>query len=125
MFWPRPDARYSTLRVGIGVEDPRHRHISVVCRDRFSGLKMYYLYILKSEKDNSFYIGATSNLKQRLKKHKQGLVKFTKSRLPIKLVHLEKFATLPEARQRELQIKKWKKRRAIENLIKRTKQSFC
>ena len=84
---------------------------------------MYYLYILKSLKDDSFYIGSTNNLTQRLKKHKQGLVKFTQSRLPIKLVHFEKFATLPEAHQRKLQIKKWKKRRAIENLIKRSKQN--
>lgn len=81
---------------------------------------MYYLYILKTN-DGSFYIGATKNLHNRIKQHRKGLVKFTKSRLPINLVYCEEFATFSEARQRELQIKGWKKRKAIEALIKRNR----
>ena len=40
-------------------------------------------------------------------------------------MYKEKFNDLQEARQRELQIKSWKKRKVIENLIKsRIRDSF-
>ena len=32
----------------------------------------YYVYILQSEKDKNFYIGFTTNLKNRLKDHNMG-----------------------------------------------------
>jgi predicted GIY-YIG superfamily endonuclease len=40
--------------------------------------------------------------------------------MPWNLVHLEEYESLSEAVNRERQIKSWKKRRAIENLIKRS-----
>jgi len=46
---------------------------------------MWYVYILKS-KDNTHYVGCTSNLKQRLYAHENGYVKSTKYKLPIELV---------------------------------------
>lgn len=46
---------------------------------------MWYVYILKS-KDNTHYVGCTSNLKQRLDAHENGYVKSTKHKLPIELV---------------------------------------
>jgi putative endonuclease len=49
----------------------------------------YYLYVLKSFKDNKIYIGKTKNLKQRLKNHLRGNVKATKSRIPLKLIYYE------------------------------------
>ncbi len=45
---------------------------------------MYYIYILKC-KDNRFYIGCTNDLKDRIQRHKKGLVDATKNRLPISL----------------------------------------
>jgi len=45
-------------------------------------------------------------------------VKSTKKYVPWTIVYQEKFNSLMDARKRELQIKKWKKRKAIENLIK-------
>ena len=47
---------------------------------------MYYIYILQSQKDESFYTGTTGNLKERLKDHKWHNVKTTKSKAPYKLV---------------------------------------
>ena len=32
---------------------------------------MYYVYILKLERNNGFYIGYTKNLKQRIKQHQR------------------------------------------------------
>ena len=48
---------------------------------------MYYVYILKSKKDENFYIGYTKNLKNRIKMHNQGKVKSTKNRRQFELVY--------------------------------------
>ena len=47
---------------------------------------MYFVYILKSVKDNSRYIGATSNLKQRLQDHNSEGNKYTTSKRPWKIL---------------------------------------
>ncbi len=46
---------------------------------------MYYVYLLKL-KGNSIYTGSTPILKDRLKRHQNGLVESTKNLRPIKLV---------------------------------------
>ncbi|MBE9048777.1 GIY-YIG nuclease family protein [Pleurocapsales cyanobacterium LEGE 10410] len=46
---------------------------------------MYYVYIIKSEKDGWRYVGFTSDLKERLKDHKNGKVASTKNHRPFKL----------------------------------------
>ena len=47
---------------------------------------MYYVYILKSKKDNSKYIGATSDLKNRLKEHNNFETKSNKSKAPYEII---------------------------------------
>ncbi|KKP93790.1 MAG: Excinuclease abc c subunit domain protein [Parcubacteria group bacterium GW2011_GWA1_36_12] len=78
---------------------------------------MFYTYILKSEKNNSFYIGSCEDLEIRISLHNKGLVKSTKRYIPWEIVHKEEYRLLKDAKERELQIKSWKKRRAIEGLI--------
>ena len=78
---------------------------------------MYYTYILKSQKDNNFYIGQSCNIENRLYKHNSGLVKSTKYRRPLKLVYSEEYKTLKEARCRELEIKSYKGGNAFKKLI--------
>ena len=46
---------------------------------------MWYVYLLKCA-DQKTYIGCTSDLKERIERHKKGNVPSTKMRLPIKLV---------------------------------------
>jgi predicted GIY-YIG superfamily endonuclease len=46
---------------------------------------MWYVYILKCA-DQKTYIGCSSDLKERLGRHKSGNVPATKTRLPIKLI---------------------------------------
>ena len=46
---------------------------------------MYYVYILLCS-DNTYYIGLTGNIRKRIQEHKTGLVKYTKSRRPVKVV---------------------------------------
>jgi len=79
---------------------------------------MFYVYILKSEKSDSYYIGSCSNIKTRLSQHNSGVVKSTKRHTPWKLVYYESCENLKKARQREKQIKSWKKRSAIEKLLR-------
>ena len=69
---------------------------------------LYYVYILKSEKDLGYYVGCTKNTQDRLSRHKRGLVTSTKYRLPVKLVYCESYVTLSEARLRENKIKSYK-----------------
>jgi putative endonuclease len=79
---------------------------------------MYYVYLLQSEKDFNYYVGQTDNIKKRLEEHKNGLVKSTKHRRPLKLVGYDTYETRNEARWREYQLKKHgdKKKKFIEKL---------
>ena len=77
-------------------------------------IKMYFVYIIYSEKFERFYVGLSYNVKQRLKQHNSGKVKPTKPFVKWKLIHLEKFNTRIEARIREKYFKsaagrKWRK----------------
>ena len=67
---------------------------------------MYYVYVLKSLKDNKFYIGSIDNIKRRLLEHNSGKNLSTKSRRPFKLIYFEKFEKRNGARWREYKFKK-------------------
>ena len=77
---------------------------------------MYCTYILKSKKNNQYYIGYTNNLDVRLKLHNTNKVQATKGRGPWEIFYTEQFQTEREAINRERQIKSWKSRTAIERL---------
>ncbi len=79
---------------------------------------MYFVYIIKSQKDDSYYIGSTENLEDRLTRHNQSRSKYTKAKIPWKLAYSEVYKTRSEAMYREYEIKKQKSRKYIENLIK-------
>lgn len=46
---------------------------------------MFYVYILKSEKDGSFYTGFTTDLKSRIKQHNSGFNLYSSSKRPFLL----------------------------------------
>jgi len=71
---------------------------------------MYYVYVLKSQKDGNLYIGQTSNLNQRLGYHNSGRIRSTKRRTPLELIHLEEFQTRGEAMKKERALKDIKSR---------------
>ncbi|MEW6407805.1 MAG: GIY-YIG nuclease family protein [Patescibacteria group bacterium] len=77
---------------------------------------MYHTYILKSKKNNQYYVGYTNDLNARLELHNVNLVPATKGLGPWEIFHSEQFQTEKEAVHRERQIKSWKSRRAIERL---------
>ena len=63
--------------------------------------RMYYIYILKSEKDLGTYVGYTDDPERRLHEHGSGQVRSTKNRRPLNLIPSENFQTSQEARSRE------------------------
>lgn len=58
---------------------------------------MYYVYIIQSRKDKNYYVGTTERLKQRLKEHNAGNVKFTCARIPYGLRWFCAFANKKKA----------------------------
>ena len=46
---------------------------------------MYYVYILQSKIDDSYYIGVTRDLKRRFKEHNNGLSKYSSKKMPFEI----------------------------------------
>lgn len=78
---------------------------------------MFYIYIIYSKTLDKYYVGSCQNIEQRLQDHLNSRSKFTKIAKDWELKHSEIFSTRSEAYKRELQIKKMKSRKYIENLI--------
>jgi len=70
---------------------------------------MYHVYLLRSQKNCSFYIGFTNNVERRLKEHNAGLVGYTKKFSPWKLIYYESFLALDDAKRREKALKSFGK----------------
>ncbi len=69
-------------------------------------MKVFYVYVLMCN-DGTLYTGYTTSLEERLKKHNLGQAsKYTRTRLPVKIVYSETFPTKNLAMQRENVIKK-------------------
>ena len=78
---------------------------------------MCWVYILKNEETNRYYIGSTSNLSRRLKQHALGSTRTTRILKTDKLVYQEKFSNVAEAKLREKKLKSYKSKKYIEWLI--------
>ena len=78
---------------------------------------MAFVYILKSFRDCKFYIGSTTNLKERLKHHIGGFTPSTKRFGVVELVFFQEYDTLKEARAIERKLKALKRRDYIEKII--------
>ncbi|MBM2821001.1 MAG: putative domain endonuclease, putative endonuclease [Candidatus Berkelbacteria bacterium] len=62
---------------------------------------MYYIYVLRSKKDQSLYIGYTANLKQRISDHNKGQSYFTKRKIPYEFIYGEIYIDKRDAKGRE------------------------
>ena len=77
----------------------------------------YYVYILFSPSIDSFYVGVTANLDQRIIKHNNNHRGFTAKTNDWAIVYSELFDNKSHALIREKQIKAWKSKAAIQRLI--------
>ncbi len=73
-------------------------------------------YLLRCA-DDTLYCGITNNLDQRLLAHNAGEgAKYTRGRVPVRLVHVEQYPDKSAALKREMQIKQ---------MTRGKKQSLC
>ncbi|WP_394707627.1 GIY-YIG nuclease family protein [uncultured Draconibacterium sp.] len=77
----------------------------------------FFVYILKSELDGTLYIEQTSNLVERIKRHNKGLNRYTKTKIPWKIIYEEECSSRSESMKLEKRLKSWKKRVALLNYI--------
>ena len=82
---------------------------------------MFYVYILFSKTANKYYIGSSDDVQRRLSEHNDPLAnkgKFCAKNGPWEIVYIESgFAARADAIRREKQIKSWKSRKKIEELV--------
>ena len=74
---------------------------------------MFYVYLLKSQVDDSFYIGQTNNLETRLNYHNKGRSQYTKTKIPWIMIAHKAFQTRSEAMMEEKRLKNLKNRQAV------------
>lgn len=78
---------------------------------------MSHFFYLARCADGSLYAGTCIDIAAREAKHNDGTgSKYTRSRLPIKIIYHEAFETLSDARKREAEVKTWSKQK---------KESLC
>mgnify|MGYP001113365913 CR=1 FL=1 len=78
------------------------------------------VYILYSKSLDKYYIGHTSNMEERLKKHNNRHKGFTGRNDDWKVVYTDHYGSKSEAMKREREIKSWKSRVKIKKLISPT-----
>lgn len=66
---------------------------------------MYYVYLLKSSKNDDIYVGYTGDLRKRFNEHNSGEVKSTKPNIPWRLIYYEAYKAKFDATKRERQLK--------------------
>lgn len=52
-------------------------------------LTMFYVYVIRSKKDDKWYTGYTSNLRKRFKENDNNKISSTKNRRPFELIYYE------------------------------------
>lgn len=62
---------------------------------------LYYVYVLQSQRDKNFYIGFTTNLRNRVNDHNSGWNISTRYRKPLKLIYFEGYLNKRDALGRE------------------------
>jgi putative endonuclease len=68
----------------------------------------FYVYLLASRKNGTFYTGVTNNLARRIHKHREKQAEgFTRRYDVTRLVHYEVFETPEDAIRREKRLKRW------------------
>jgi putative endonuclease len=78
---------------------------------------MYAVYILYSRKLDKFYVGTSTDISGRLRRHNCHSKGFTSTGRPWILVYTEEYPVKQEAEAREKQLKRWKNKERLEALI--------
>ena len=79
---------------------------------------MFYTYIIFSPLKDKYYIGASENPIERLKKHNSNHKGFTNQANDWEILFIKQFELKDEAFTFEKKIKSWKSRKKIEDLVR-------
>ena len=82
-------------------------------------MRMYFFYILYSDTLSKYYYGSSSCMEERLKKHNTHHKGFTGKANDWRLVYSEGYSEKLLALKREQEVKNWKSRKRVEELIRR------
>lgn len=81
--------------------------------------KMYYVYILASQKNGTLYVGITSDLVKRIWQHKNEVVEGYTQKYAVKnLVYFEQYEHVDDAILREKRLKHWNRKWKLELIEK-------
>ena len=70
----------------------------------------FHVYILSNRRYGVLYVGVTNDLARRMSEHKQKVVPgFTSMYGVVRLVYIEEYPTIIEARAREHSLKRWRR----------------
>ncbi|MGI5827676.1 MAG: GIY-YIG nuclease family protein [Patescibacteria group bacterium] len=72
----------------------------------------YFVYIVECC-DGTYYVGLSNNVERRVKEHNGSAkgARYTKTRRPVTLKYTETYETFAQAIKREIEIKKWPRKR--------------
>ena len=74
-------------------------------------VKQFFAYILTNRPRGVLYVGSTGDLIRRLSEHKSKAVPgFTNTHGVVRLVYIEEYPSVDEARAREATLKRWRRR---------------
>lgn len=78
----------------------------------------YYIYVIQSIQHYDLYVGYTTDLKERLKRHNGGFNISTKSHRPWQLIHYEAYRNEEDAKRREKYLKTSQGSRLLKRMLK-------
>jgi putative endonuclease len=79
---------------------------------------MISVYVLKSLKDDTLYIGMTNDLPRRILEHNRGKNRSTKHKAPFTLILEERYPDYSEARKREKSLKSGSNREHLRQIAR-------
>jgi putative endonuclease len=82
-------------------------------------MNQWFIYALRSLKDNNLYIGISRNPEKRVEIHNKGKTESTKNRRPFILIHKQSCNSLKEAREKEKYYKSGFGREILKQIIPR------
>ena len=92
---------------GRGFESRPARKKSLNLKLRLFLFMAFFVYIIQSNLDQSYYKGFSENPLKRIMQHNSGMSSYTSTRMPWKIIYLEQLDTKKDALIRERAIKKY------------------
>ena len=83
---------------------------------------MFIVYVLRSARDGSLYVGYTTDIKKRIAAHNKGSVTSTKIKRLWKLIFIESYLSQDDALRREKYLKTTQGKNALKHMLRKTLQ---